>query len=197
MRVIEALNILNVTSPELAVIKQAFENYVTQPFARSSRADLCKLGMEACRALEERLDYVKDHWDDLMEEMSTYTNAGRRRNTGSTEVAEGSGHSGQRNDSALNLIALYSERYEAVSKIDGVNMELCGTWLWCSGDTRPHAAELKRWGFRFAGKKKMWSWHPPTYRRRRRDEEWDMGRIRTEFGSRTVVSSRRRDDDED
>ena len=42
-----------------------------------------------------------------------------------------------------------------------LNVELCGRWLWISGDTRARKDELKALGCKWAAKKKMWSWHYP------------------------------------
>ena len=37
-----------------------------------------------------------------------------------------------------------------------VEVELCGTWIWVSGDTKPVKDKLKAEGFFWAFKKKMW-----------------------------------------
>ena len=42
-----------------------------------------------------------------------------------------------------------------------LNVELCGRWLWISGDTKPHKDELKALGCKWSSKKAMWSWHYP------------------------------------
>lgn len=36
----------------------------------------------------------------------------------------------------------------------GVDVEVCGSWIWVSGDTRPVKGALKGMGFRFSGNKK-------------------------------------------
>jgi len=37
-----------------------------------------------------------------------------------------------------------------------LEIEITGLWLWVSGDTRTHKAELKALGLRWASKKKLW-----------------------------------------
>lgn len=44
-------------------------------------------------------------------------------------------------------------------KLDGLEIELCGRWLWIGGNTREHKDTLKALGCRWASKKKLWSWH--------------------------------------
>ena len=39
----------------------------------------------------------------------------------------------------------------------GLTIEICGSWIWVSGDTKPHRELLKEAGYRFAPKKLMWS----------------------------------------
>ena len=43
-------------------------------------------------------------------------------------------------------------------KMDNVKIELVGTWVWASGDTRPHKEELKKAGLIWHGKRKLWYW---------------------------------------
>lgn len=66
----------------------------------------------------------------------------------------------------------------------GLNVELCGRWLWISGDTRPHKDKLKALGCRWASKKKMWSWHyPEDSTRKHKKGGSDMSEIRNKYGS--------------
>lgn len=44
-------------------------------------------------------------------------------------------------------------------KLDGVIVELCGSWVWVSGDTKKHKDSLKAAGCKYSAKKQMWSWH--------------------------------------
>ena len=67
----------------------------------------------------------------------------------------------------------------------GLTVEICGSWLWVSGDTRTHKDTLKQAGFNWAPKKQMWSFHPSDYR------SWSRGRasmdqIRERYGSKTI-----------
>jgi curved DNA-binding protein CbpA len=39
----------------------------------------------------------------------------------------------------------------------GLKIEICGSWIWVSGDTKPHKEVLKAAGYRWAPKKLMWS----------------------------------------
>ena len=47
----------------------------------------------------------------------------------------------------------------ALLSLDGVTVELCGRWIWVSGNTLPHKNRLSALGCKWASAKKMWSWH--------------------------------------
>lgn len=47
----------------------------------------------------------------------------------------------------------------ALLKLDGLQIDLCGRWLWIGGNTRAHKEELKAAGCRWSSQKKLWSWH--------------------------------------
>lgn len=71
----------------------------------------------------------------------------------------------------------------ALLKLAGLEVEVCGRWLWITGDTYQHRAALKALGCRWSGTKKAWYWHAPddgsAYSRRRAD----MATIRAKYGS--------------
>lgn len=66
--------------------------------------------------------------------------------------------------------------------IDGIEVEICGSWIWVGGDTYPHRDIFKAAGFRWSGKKKRWYAKPGNDRRRYRGS-MDMDRIREVHGS--------------
>lgn len=67
----------------------------------------------------------------------------------------------------------------------GLNVEMCGTWVWVSGDTRPHKELLKSHGYRWSGKKMMWYWHEAQQRSYGRGK-YSIEEIRGKYGSRGV-----------
>ena len=70
-------------------------------------------------------------------------------------------------------------------KLRGLEVELCGRWLWIGGDTRQHKDRLKALGCKWSRGKQKWSWHFPedaamSYKGKK---SWSMDRIRLQFGS--------------
>ena len=72
-----------------------------------------------------------------------------------------------------------------------IDVEICGSWIWVSGNTYSCKEALKAAGFRWASKKKEWYWKPDgSYSAHRR--EWDMEKIRETYGSQKIRTSRTR-----
>jgi hypothetical protein len=67
----------------------------------------------------------------------------------------------------------------------GLNIELCGTWIWVSGDTKPHKEILKSAGYKWAPKKMMWYYHSGERKSYSRGK-YTIDEIRTIHGSKNV-----------
>lgn len=76
---------------------------------------------------------------------------------------------------------------EKVIHLDGIEVEICGSWIWVSGNTYPVKDQIKAAGFRFSSNKKAWYWHDGEYRRRGR--KMSMDEIRERHGSQEVKTS--------
>ena len=77
---------------------------------------------------------------------------------------------------------------DALSKIihfPDLVIEICGSWVWISGDTKKYKDHLKEAGFRYAANKKSW-YCSPEGGPKKRGQNWSMGRIRETFGSKRV-----------
>lgn len=70
-------------------------------------------------------------------------------------------------------------------KFPGITVELCGSWLWISGETLPIKDQLKAAGCRWSSSKKMWYWHHPEEGTRRTKGKSTMTDIRNKYGSQT------------
>lgn len=73
-----------------------------------------------------------------------------------------------------------------IASLDGIEIEICGKWIWVEGNTRKHTGVLKAAGYRWAPKKKMWYWREEKEERHNSRGRYDIGRIRTRYGSAKV-----------
>lgn len=75
----------------------------------------------------------------------------------------------------------FQEMIEKLMKMDGIHIEVIGSFIWISGNTKQHKDELKQLKFRWHRKKLMWYKSPDGYRRHG-NKEYDMDEIRNMYG---------------
>lgn len=103
---------------------------------------------------------------------------------------KGSTYTDWSQDVADDVTARYAEIIEALIHMEGVIIEICGSFVWLSGSTYDHKAEIKAMGFRWAPKKKMWYLAPKDWKKKSR-RELTMGEIRDTYGSQVVGTGHR------
>ena len=81
-----------------------------------------------------------------------------------------------------------NEAINAVIGLSGVNIEVCGAWVWLTGNTKPYKTEIKTAGYWWAKKKRSWYFRPADYKSRNKGD-WDMDKIRDKYGSINVNST--------
>lgn len=71
-----------------------------------------------------------------------------------------------------------------LAKIHGINVELCGRWLWISGNTKENRDALKASGCCWSTNKKMWYWrHEEDFCKKHNSKTLDIEEIRAMYGS--------------
>lgn len=81
----------------------------------------------------------------------------------------------------------FTEIIEALLHMEGVGIEICGSFLWLDGNTYAHKDGIKALGFRWASKKRRWFLAPKDWRKRGR-RELSMEEIRNNYGSQRVAA---------
>lgn len=71
-------------------------------------------------------------------------------------------------------------------KMQNVLIEVIGSFLWVSGETKPYKEALKSLGLKWGNKKKAWYLSPKGYKRFGK-KNYDMSKIRTMYGSQSVT----------
>ena len=75
---------------------------------------------------------------------------------------------------------------DTLKTLHGVVIEICGYWVWLSGDTYPHKETISNLGFKFSGAKKSWYWSPTIDTSKYKRGSKSMKNIRQEFGSQII-----------
>jgi curved DNA-binding protein CbpA len=64
----------------------------------------------------------------------------------------------------------------------GLVIEICGSWIWLTGDTFRHKDNIKKMGFRWQDKKKSWYFAGYDFKPKK-SKIMDMDHIRQRYGS--------------
>ena len=79
----------------------------------------------------------------------------------------------------------YVNIVEKLIHCNGITIEICGSFIWIQGDTKPYRELLKNLGFRWNQNKRSW-YLPPVGYHRRSHRILDMVEIRALYGSEKV-----------
>lgn len=119
-----------------------------------------------CGGTEEAMKQINTEYDSLFEQLKKQTQG----STDSTETA-------QTFKDIINLLITLS----------GINIEVCGSWLWIDGDTKPHKDSLKEAGCRWSSGKKKWYWTPTPIKRK--SSKMTMEQIYSKYGKTTIKNT--------
>ena len=75
-----------------------------------------------------------------------------------------------------------------IAGLYGLEIELCGRWLWIGGNTKAHKDTLKKAGCRWASKKLKWYWHSEKESKTSSRGRTSIEFIRAKYGSQTINS---------
>ena len=81
-----------------------------------------------------------------------------------------------------------SEFIEIINNIinlEGLVIEIVGSWVWITGNTKEHKEVLKANGFYYASKKKAWYLKPNDYVAKSR-KHYSLDEIKSKYGSTKV-----------
>ncbi len=78
---------------------------------------------------------------------------------------------------------LLNEALNAISGLPALVIEICGSWVWVTGETREHKDTLKEAGFKWAAKKKAWYFRPEEFSSRSKGTK-SLDEIREKYGSK-------------
>ncbi|MGB3464542.1 MAG: J domain-containing protein [Cyclobacteriaceae bacterium] len=75
-----------------------------------------------------------------------------------------------------------SQALNCIISIPDLIVEICGSWVWVTGNTQTHKDILKGAGFKWAPKKKAWYFRPEDFKSRGRGKS-SLEDIRIKYGS--------------
>ena len=118
----------------------------------------------------------------------------------SSGASTASSASSKRSSSTIDVDAAAAAQAEAaafraavmaVINLPGLVIELCGSWIWISGDTYQHRQPLKSAGYRWSKNKARWYWRSEESASYHRGKSQTMEYIRDKYGSAILAENGR------
>ena len=84
----------------------------------------------------------------------------------------------------------FKDIISALVRLDGLEIEITGCFIWVTGNTYPQKDIIKSLGFRYSKNKKAWYIAPPEYFAQKRSykKSYSMNDIRSKYGSQKFES---------
>lgn len=95
----------------------------------------------------------------------------------------------EKNENLFNYLEEVNEALSKIVNLEGLVIEVCGQWIWVSGDTKTHKEVLKENKFYYASKKKNWYFQPKETKRVGRRGTYSMDKIRDTYGSNRIFTN--------
>ncbi|NPE56592.1 J domain-containing protein [Dickeya dadantii] len=164
----DALNIFGLSGEiTLEVIKKEYKR-----LAIKYHPDKNPAGEYMMKLLNEAFNYLKENIDKV--------NVDQSSESGSYDFGD------VLNEILNKTIAL---------NMDGVHIEVCGNWIWLTGNTKPYASLLKKnggIGYYFSKNKSAWYFRPEEHKSKNWGKSFSLDEIRVMHGSDGVKKGNKR-----
>ncbi len=90
----------------------------------------------------------------------------------------------------VNIDDKFRHIIDKLTSLQGLEIEVCGSWIWISGDTKSCKDSLKEAGCYWASKKKMWYWRSESDAIKKKSNA-SMEDIRKKYGSERITIQRK------
>jgi len=125
-----------------------------------------------CGGTKEEMQTLNEEYDKLFKVLQNRHNAEADEAHQNTETPEE-----------------FRDIIEKLLHFEGVEVELCGSWIWCRGNTFPYKNELKEAGFQWSSSKKSWYWfHREKEDGKKHRGHYTMEKIRELHGSQIFIA---------
>jgi hypothetical protein len=135
-----------------------------------------------------RSDYVgvQTMVHDSLNHLSSFNNSHSLNTSDSTPVAK---------TISIRYAEVLKERIEAI-KGWGLNVEICGSWIWVFGANSSHEAALRGVKFNWSYKRGCWYFCPEDYQSSSSPQKFNcsilpMAKIREKYGSEAIYNENR------
>lgn len=83
----------------------------------------------------------------------------------------------------------FEEIINSIIYMDGVEIDIIGSWLWLSGNTKAYKDQIKELNFKWASNKCAWYYHTGSYRKRSK-KKFNLDELKEMFGNQKVQNEK-------
>lgn len=76
-------------------------------------------------------------------------------------------------------------KIDQIIHLKEITIEVIGSWIWVTGNTKPVKEDLKSADFKFSRKKSAWYWHCGEYRKKNK-KNFDLDELRCMWGTDNI-----------
>ena len=144
--------------------------------AITSYSELRYIKADVKTAIEDiKKQYIKlvmanhpDHGgdEDTMKRINVEWDFCRKHNYNVHANKDGGTYTNEQQDAPDDVTDAFADIISQLVNMDGLEIEICGSWLWVGGNTKDHKDSLKEMGMRWASKKHRWYKAPKDWKRK-------------------------------
>ena len=134
---------------------------------------------------EDATKAINAEYEQLFKTLKNQHDTKHTDNANGAESSYNSNMYDWENDKALR------EALQKIINFEGIEILICGQWIWVDGNTYKYKKELKEIGFKWASQKKKWFFHAEKFRKLSR-RNLSMNEIMNYYGSTKVYPERER-----
>lgn len=143
-------------------------------------------GISNLQELRDRFrKLAKEHHPDRGGDTATMQEINAEYETAFKYVVNHSEFSEGRINYETELDPILRQKIQILINIENLFIEVCGNWLWITGNTKEYKDLLKERDFKFSAKKLAWYWHAGDYKKRSK-RKLTLDEIRDLYGSTRV-----------
>ena len=83
----------------------------------------------------------------------------------------------------------FQEIIEKVIHMQDVNIDIIGTWIWLSGNTKVYKEQIKELNFRWSNNKLAWYYHTGSFRKKSKNH-YNLDELKEMFDSKKVENEK-------
>lgn len=150
---------------------------------------------QGCNTLQEVKELyrtlAKENHPDKGGNLQTMQEINKQYTKAINTIAKGGKFTAEEAEAEILQAEAYQQAVNKVVNLEGCKLELIGSWLWITGDTKPHAATLKADPAKFVWAKKKtdftaWFFRTAEYKTSNKGQKMGLDAIRTKYGTQTI-----------